>query len=121
MTKFEMFNLIATVNADNKEIVDFCKHEIELLQKKRGASSGKPTPKQRENEVIKDKILEQMVLADKPLRAGEIAEAMTLTTSKVTSLLTQMVKADKVDRHLEKKVAYYSVKVEATEDEVEAE
>ena len=33
MTKKEMFAHIATVNADNAEIVEFCNREIELLNR----------------------------------------------------------------------------------------
>ena len=41
MTKKEMFNLIATVNADNAEIVAFCEKEIELLSRKRSSVNSK--------------------------------------------------------------------------------
>ena len=33
-TKREMFELIASALADNTEVVEFCNHEVELLNKK---------------------------------------------------------------------------------------
>ena len=45
MTKKEMFTLIATLNASNQEIVDFCNHEIELLEKKKSNGNAKANEK----------------------------------------------------------------------------
>ena len=40
-----MFALIASAMADNSEVVEFCAHEVELLDKKRGYKSSKPSKK----------------------------------------------------------------------------
>ena len=49
MTKKEMFAHIATVNAQDSEIVEFCNKEIEMLEARK--ASKKPSQKQRDNVV----------------------------------------------------------------------
>ena len=57
MTKREMFETIATLNDDNEEIVEFCKHEIELIDKRKtGGKSLSAT--QKANIAVKETILE---------------------------------------------------------------
>lgn len=46
MTKREMFAHIATVNAADAEIVEFCNREIELLDSRKASKT--PTKTQRE-------------------------------------------------------------------------
>ena len=43
MTKREMFAPIASALADNAEVVEFCNHEVELLDRKKGYKSSKPS------------------------------------------------------------------------------
>ena len=49
MTKKEMFTLIATLNESNQEIVDFCNHEIELLEKKKSNGNAKANEKMEQS------------------------------------------------------------------------
>ena len=49
MTKREMLNKIAQVCAEDSEIVAYCNHEIELLDRKKGYKSNKPTKAQVAN------------------------------------------------------------------------
>jgi predicted HTH transcriptional regulator len=93
MTKKEMFNLIATVNADNLEIVDFCKHEIDLLNAKSGRKT--PTKTQRENESLKEDIF-AYVSENGAKRASEVAVYFSISGQKASALLTQLVKAGEV-------------------------
>ena len=52
MTKKEMFKMIKKEMADRQEIVDFCNHEIELLDKKKGSVNEKKLA-EREVEVLR--------------------------------------------------------------------
>ena len=108
-TKREMFNLIATVNADNTEIVEFCKHEIDLLDNKKGTS--KPTKTQRENEDIKVKILDVLVETGEPMTVGEILEVIDgkYSSQKITALLRQLMSTGKVEKTVEKKVSRFAL------------
>jgi hypothetical protein len=70
MTKREMFFHIASVNAADAEIVDFCNHQIELLDSRKSSTSKTPTKKQKENASIKATILDVL---------SEAGHAMTIT------------------------------------------
>ena len=110
MTKREMFNLIATVNADNKEIVDFCNHEIELLDNKK-TSPRKPTKNQLENAQFKQDILDVLMVADAPMSIKELMVACEsiadLSNQRITRLLTDLRKDGKAYRVYIKKVAHF--------------
>ena len=110
MTKREMFNFIATVNADNKEIVDFCNHEIELLDNKK-TSPRKPTKNQLENAQFKQDILDVLMVADAPMSIKELMVACEsiadLSNQRITRLLTDLRKDGKAYRVYIKKVAHF--------------
>lgn len=113
MTKREMFNLIATVNADNEEIVDFCKHELELLDNRK-STPRKPTKNQTENIQFKQDILDVLMVADAPMCIKELMAAVPsfegkdLSNQRVSRMLTDLRKDGKVTRTYIKKVAYFS-------------
>lgn len=112
MTKKEMFAHIATINATDKEIVEFCNHEIELLEKK-SSGSAKPTKTQIENEGFKQAILDFLAEADRPMTISEIMEnceaVSGLKNQRVSALVTQLKKAELVVRTEDKKKAFFSV------------
>ena len=119
VTKRERFEQIKALVSDNAELVAFIDHEIELLNKK-NSRSGKPTKTQVENEVIKNIILDTLQTIGKPVTVTQLLatnELNSLSNQRVSALLTQLRKSDKVVRTVEKKVAFYSIKEES--DEVE--
>ena len=119
VTKRERFEQIKALVSDNAELVAFIDHEIELLNKK-NSRSGKPTKTQVENEVIKNIILDTLQTIGKPVTVTQLLandELNGLSNQRVSALLTQLRKSDKVVRTVEKKVAFYSIKEES--DEVE--
>lgn len=119
---YEAIIMLATqegVNFDKipfypEAIVDFCNHEIELLDKKHSTGSRKPTKTQVENEGHKATIMEVLINASAPMTIKEIqSDAPSLaefSTSKMSALLTQLVKEDKIEKTYEKKVPHYSAK-----------
>lgn len=109
MTKREMFAHIATVNANDADIVAFCNHEIELLNKKNASASKKATKTQIANEGIKNDILDVLKNADSAMTATQIAEAMGLSVNKVSALLTQLKEDNSIVRDVVKRKAYFSV------------
>jgi hypothetical protein len=91
--------------------------------KKNASGTGtdrKPTKTQVENEGIKAQILDVMGKAEGRMTVGELMKELAIESNqKVTSLLTQLRKDNKVVRAEEKGVAYYSLpsaEVEETED-----
>lgn len=111
MTKREMFAHIATINANDAEIVEFCNHEIELLENRKGSKT--PTKNQKANEGIMDTIAE--VLGD--IEGGVtvtdlIASSEGLkdfTNQKISALLRKMVESGRVVKTIEGKKALFAL------------
>ena len=120
MTKKEMFTEIRKVVADNDEMVAFIDHEIELLNRKSG-SPRKPTKNQLENEGFKADILTALAEADKAVNIKELCvicpSISGLTNQRITHMLTDLRKDGKVARSYVKKVAYFALGSEESEDE----
>ena len=110
MTKKEMFAYIANEMKGNEEVVNFCNHEIELLEKK--ASNKSATKTQKENAILKDTIVETLKGLGK-VRISEIQSAnedlANLSNQKMSALLTQLVNDKVVTKTTEKKVSYFSI------------
>lgn len=108
MTKKEMFAKIATVCANDSEIVDFVNHEIELLNKK-NARPKKATKTQIENETLKDSILDVLRNADHAMTATEIGDALGVSVNKASALISQLKEDNSVVREVIKRKAYFSI------------
>ena len=117
MTKKEMFAVIAetieTMEVENKaEMLNFIDHEIELLNKKSGKSG--QTKTQKENELLKEDLLIAFESMDKPVTISEFQENSTalianLSNQKLSALLNQLVKAEKMVKTVEKKRSYFAL------------
>lgn len=111
MTKREMFETIATVNAENAEIVEFCKHEIELLNARKGSKT--PTKTQKENEGIKTAIAEALEGFEEGVTVTELIASTPalegLTNQKVSALLRLMGNEGKVVKTMAGKKALFSL------------
>jgi hypothetical protein len=117
MTKKEKFALIAetiaTVEVENKaEMLDFINHEIELLNKKSGKSG--QTKTQKENELLKENLLNAFESMDRPVTISEFQEKSaapiaSLSNQKLSALLNQLVKAEKMVKTVEKKRSYFAL------------
>ena len=112
MTKKEMFNLIATVNSDNAEIVAFCEKEIALLSKKRTSVNSKA---KAETEARAEKVFNALLEMDKPVQVSELKkltsdeEVAEWNGQRITALLKKLVGTGKVVREEIKGKAFYSV------------
>ena len=91
----------------------FLDTRIELTEKKNASGNGerKPTATQVANEGIKEQIMSVLSATDKALSIAEIqktsADLGGLSNQKISSLLTQLVKADKLERTEVKGKPYY--------------
>ena len=117
ITKREKFEMLANIPevAKNPMLVEFIEHELELLAKKSASGTGKLTATQKENENVKNAILEEM--SNEPNRLFSVSEMIKLfpacnelSLPKVTALVTQLSKADLVERIEEKRKAYFRYK-----------
>ena len=122
MTKKEMFNLIATLNASNTEIVEFCNHEIELLDRKKSNGNAKANEKMDNQVAIVYNALVSVgksVTVSDLIKTADLSELVNesgvVSTQKVSALLKKLVDSGKVAKYTDKKKTYFSV-VPATEE-----
>ena len=115
-TQKEMFAEIITLaeQCDRNDIVEFAQGRIEMLNRK--SSSKKQTATQKTNEDIKERLVEVLYNSDKPMTVTELIETkqfddfgIRITNQKVSALLSQLVKAEKVTKTIEKRVSYFSI------------
>ena len=106
-TKRETLNYMIETYGNDKRVVDYATHEIELLDKK--ASSKTMTKTQIENENIKAQIVEILKGAENKMSVKEIQELINVSNQKATALVTQLVKAEIVKKDTTGKVATYSI------------
>lgn len=118
MTKTELFkNAIAVIEAsttENKvELIEGLNHEIELLARK-ASTPRKPTATQLENVSLKAEILAHLTAADSLKSIKELQEEIpslsTLSNQRITHLLTDLVKEEKIVKEYNKKTPFYAVK-----------
>lgn len=116
MTKKEMFTLIATLNASNQAIVDFCNHEIELLDNKKSNGNKKANEKvEKETEIVYN----ALVAVGRAVSASELIaesnldelanESGVVSTQKVSAMLKKLVESGKVEKFTDKKKTYFKI------------
>ena len=116
MTKKEMYSLIATLNADNTEIVEFCKHEIELLDRKKSNGNTKANKQVADNVEL---VYNALATYGKPATASDLIANADLTalatengivsTQKVSAYLKKLVDGGRVAKFTDKKKTYFSI------------
>ena len=104
------------------EYVDFCNHQIELLDKKSTGSKGL-TKVQQENETIKNMILEELakhqgdngITITELLKQSDVlsnyvtVEGKNITNQKLSALIKKLVDAKIVSRTTDKKTSYFKI------------
>lgn len=104
------------------EYVDFCNHQIELLDKKSTGNKGL-TKVQQENETIKDMILEELakyqnengITITELLKQSDVlsnyvtVEGKNITNQKLSALMKKLVDEKTVSRTTDKKTSYFKI------------
>lgn len=116
MTKKDYFNEIIKlakgkqVNVTADELIEFATHELNLL-KRRKANNSKPTKTQKENELIKNVIMQVLKNSNDPLRIADIQarneQLAEYTNQKISALLTQLVNEGTAKREVIKRQAHF--------------
>ena len=116
MTKKEMFTLIATLNASNQAIVDFCNHEIELLDNKKSNGNKKANEKMaKEVEIVYNALVSvgRAVTASELIAETDLSalanESGVVSTQKVSALLKKLVDSGRIVKFTDKKKTYFKV------------
>lgn len=104
MTKREFMESVIRYACDGEDIINnvsandliaFAQKEIEALDQRNAARSAKPTAKQKENEAIKEQILETFK-EQRRVIASVIGEKMGISTNKASALCRQLVNEGKM-------------------------
>lgn len=104
------------------EYVDFCNHQIELLDNKSTGSKGL-TKIQKENEIIKNIVLEELakyqgksgITATELLKQSNVlsnyitVEGKNITNQKLSAMLKMLVDEKIVSRMIDKKISYFKI------------
>ena len=117
MTKRDYYNEIIAIATENErtDLVDFAKHEIELLDKKKSSGKGKV------NEIV-DKNIELVFVELEKVERATATELIAkggltplanadgvVTTQKVSAYLNKLVASGRATKVVEKKKTYFSV------------
>ena len=111
MTKTQMFEAIKAIPevAKNEEMVEFIDKQIAQLAKRKTAE----TKTQKENVILMDKVLLAMEAIGRKATATEIMksdeELATYSLPKISAMLKKLIECGKVERTIEKKIAYFEV------------
>lgn len=111
MTQKEMFEKIATLHADDEEIVTFCKIKIEQLANR--STHKTPTKTQKENVGIMEIIADALAVAGEPVTVTALIEGCDELASypnqKITALLTKMKNEGRVVQKKEGRKSVYAL------------
>lgn len=112
-TVVEMYTEIMAVEGLTDEQREFLAKRIELTEKKNAKSANKPTAQQIANEGTKQTILAVLTELNAPTTIGDMqkhsAELNELSNQRLTSLLTQLVKAEQIVRTEVKGKAHFAL------------
>ena len=119
LTKKDYFEMIKGVCADRTDIVEFCNHEIELLNRKNSKNGATKT--QKENEIVAEILIKELAKINKPvtitdlMTTSEIVKNYTLengnklTNQKISAIFKQLVENKKITKVTDKKKSYFSI------------
>jgi len=116
MTKREKFELAMELCAENEMLVEFFKHEIELLDNKKSKGNTKAN-EQMEKSV--ELVFKALVLVNRAVSASELIaetdlselknEAGVVSSQKVSAYLNKLVAVGRVVKYTDKKKTYFRI------------
>ena len=124
MTKRDYYNEIIAIatEIERTDLVEFAKHEIELLDKKKSSGTGKVNETMSTNvELVYNELAKvEKATATELIAIGGLTalknESGVVTTQKVSAYLHKLVESGRVKTIAEKKKTYFAV-VELEEEE----
>jgi hypothetical protein len=111
LTKKEKYGMVLNYIQDNEMLVEFINNEINLLNKK--ANSSSKTQTQKDNEVIKEKLVALLTEIAKPITITELQklneEMGSYSNQKLSALLKQLHDEKVVNKFTDKKKTYFHI------------
>ena len=121
ITKKERFEEMVNIftGLERTDLVEFCKHELELLSKK--AENKGNTKKAKEQSEDMEIIFAELVAVGGAVTITEFIKQRNLAYSnqKVSAMFKKLIELGKVQRTEEKKVAYFSAIVIDDDDDTD--
>ena len=117
--KRDYFEMIKVICKDNEDIVNFCDHEIELLNRKN--ARGGATKTQVENAKVAEMLIAELAKIGKAVtitdlmnmsdtvKGYRLENGNPLSNQKISAILKQQVDAGKVVKVTDKKKSFFSV------------
>ena len=117
--KRDYFEMIKVICKDNEDIVNFCDHEIELLNRKN--AKGGATKTQVENAKVAEMLVNELVKLGKAVTITDLMNMSDtvkeyrlengnpLSNQKISAILKQQVETGKVVKVTDKKKSFFSV------------
>lgn len=100
---------ILAEDAGREDLVDFCEKEIEKLANRKTSQ----TKNQKENEGIKETILEVLAGLEEPVTITDLLKAdervAEYSNQKISALVKQLVDAGKIEKIVDKKKSYFKI------------
>lgn len=93
MTNREFYTAIITASVSD-EITEYAKSELAKMDARNAKRKETESPKQKENEILKNDIL--AILANGKKVASELAAELGTSTQKISSLCTQLLASGKI-------------------------
>ena len=119
LTKRDYFEMIKGICAEREDIVDFCNHELELLDRKNSKTSATKT--QIENKKVAEVLVAELVKLAKPVTITELMKESevvknytlengnTLSNQKISAIFKQLVDNKTIVKVVDKKKTYFSI------------
>lgn len=105
---FKTLLAITEVKA-NPELVKFIEHEIALLDKKNVSRKNEMTETQKENLILKDKILDYLTKANTEMSCSQIAKEFGLSTQRTSPILEKLIADNKLVKESKKRINYFRI------------
>lgn len=119
LTKRDYFEMIKGICGDREDIVNFCNHEIELLNKKNSKTVATKT--QLENAKVAEMLVAELVNMGKPVTITDLMNASNtikdfrlengnpLSNQKISAIFKQLVDNKTLVKVVDKKKSYFSI------------
>ena len=103
--------VIADTEVSKMELIDFLRHEIQLVNARNAHKSSKPSKKDSDNAALMERILSELALSDEGMTVSELAKAFgnEYSNQKISALMKKLCDASKVNKNYVKRVARFTL------------
>ena len=103
--------VIADTEVSKMELIDFLRHEIQLVNARNAHKSSKPSKKDSDNAALMERILSELALSDEGMTVSELVKAFgnEYSNQKISALMKKLCDASKVNKNYVKRVARFTL------------